>query len=174
MKQIYRKIQYRENVFWKFKGLPLLLKKLILCLLTIYSILKPWNKIPWLRRFDLAFDRLKNKFIGNSDLGRTISESFKVYLAFPEKWFCICPPNLVLWSLKPIFLGSEDSIKSFGRLQNKFIGISKMGRSSSESFKGYLIFPQKMVLYLLRKSGIFKTCTNIPLFRRFNLHFWKT
>ena len=35
-------------------------------------------------------------------------------------------------------------------------------------------FSRKMVLYLLRKFGIFKPPTNIQLFRRFYLSFWKT
>ena len=35
-------------------------------------------------------------------------------------------------------------------------------------------FPRKMILYLLRKFGVFKPPTNIQLFRRFYLRFWKT
>ena len=70
--------------------------------------------------------------------------SFKVCLAFPEKWFCIHQPNLALWGLQPIFHDSEHSIKAFGRLQTNFIGNFKMARSClSESFKVCLNFPEK-------------------------------
>ena len=53
---------------------------------------------------------LKNKFIGNSSIGRNFLKSSKVCLAFQEKWFCIRQPNLAFSSLEPIFHGPEDSI----------------------------------------------------------------
>ena len=40
-------------------------------------------------------------------------------------------------------------------------------------FQGLPRFPRKMVLYLLRKFFIFKPRTEIHLFRKFDLHFWK-
>ena len=37
-----------------------------------------------------------NKFITNFNMGRKFWESFKVFLTFPEKWFCICRLDLAL------------------------------------------------------------------------------
>lgn len=37
-----------------------------------------------------VFGRLRNIFIGNNHIQRTFLDSFKVCLAFPEKWLCIC------------------------------------------------------------------------------------
>ena len=48
-----------------------------------------------------------------------------------------------------------------------------MGRSSWESFKVYFIFPEKWFCSYWEKFGIFKPCTNIKLFRRFDWGFWK-
>ena len=36
-----------------------------------------------------ALDSLQKTFMGNSNIGRSFLESFKVSLAFPPKWFCI-------------------------------------------------------------------------------------
>ena len=43
-----------------------------------------------------AFDSLQKKFMGNSNIGGKIFDSFKACLAFPEKWFSIRRPNLAL------------------------------------------------------------------------------
>ena len=49
---------------------------------------------------------------------------------------------------------SEDSIKAFGRLQNKYIGNFNMGRSSSESFKVCLIFLKNDYFLVLWKYSV--------------------
>ena len=50
-----------------------------------------------------AFVRIKNKFIDNSNMGKDLSESFKLCFAFPEKSFCIRQSSLVFQSLLPMF-----------------------------------------------------------------------
>ena len=54
-KQIYKKLQCKENVFGKFQNLPCLFRKMVLNSSTRFGIMKPWTNIPWLRRFDLGF-----------------------------------------------------------------------------------------------------------------------
>ena len=75
-------------------------------------------------------------------------ESFKLCLAFPAKWFGIRRPNLTFSSnchliIEPIFNHSEDSIEAYGRLQNKFIGNSSIGRNFLKSSKVCLAFQEK-------------------------------
>ena len=63
------------------------------------------------------------------------SGSFKVYLAFPKKCFCICRATFAFLSLAPTFNCSEGWIYISGMFQNKFIGNSNIERNSSLSFK---------------------------------------
>ena len=53
-KQVYRKLQYRENVFGEFQALLRFPTKMVSYLLTKLSILKPWTNIQSLRRFNLG------------------------------------------------------------------------------------------------------------------------
>ena len=95
-KQIYRKLQNKENFFGEFQGLPCFPRKMVLYLWTKFVIIKPWSIIQSLGRFHFGLWQTSNKFIGNSSIGRNFLESSKVCLAFPEKWFCICRSNLPL------------------------------------------------------------------------------
>ena len=105
-----RKLKYRDKVFEEFQGLLCFLKKLVLYSSTKFGILKIWTNIPFLKRFELGFNKLQNKFIGNSRIARKFLESFKICLGFPGKWFCIRQPNLAFSRLEPIFRSSKDSI----------------------------------------------------------------
>ena len=74
---------------------------------------------------------------------RKSSQSLKVSLSFPERWFCISRPNLTLERLEPIFSGSEDSIYAFQRLQNKFIENPDILRNFPGMFSVCFAFPEK-------------------------------
>ena len=104
--------------------------------------MKPWTKILWFRNSIKVFGRLRNKFIGNFDMGRSSWESFKAWLIFSGKWFYIYWENLVFSSLVPIFNCSEDSIYVFRRLK-KFKGNSIMRKNFLESFNICLVSPEK-------------------------------
>ena len=110
-KQIfYWELQYRENVFGDFQGLPRFSRKMVLYLSTTFGNLKPLTNIPWLRRSDLCIWQAPKQIYGELHIGKKLLELSKVCLAFPEKWFCICRPNLVLSSLKTILNCWEDLI----------------------------------------------------------------
>ena len=79
---------------------------------------------------------------------------------FLRKWFCICGPNLSLYSLEPIFHGSEDSIYALCRLQNKFIGNSSIRKMFLEHFKLCFAFPEKWFCIRQGFVFIFESCTN--------------
>ena len=84
----------------------LVFRKMAFYLLTKLYIFEPCSNVASFRRLDLGFD----KFRGKPNMGRNFLESFKVSLAFPEKWFYIRWPNLVSQSHVPIFSHSEDSM----------------------------------------------------------------
>ena len=90
-----------------------------------------------------GFHRLQGKFIGSSNIRRKFLENFKLWKAFPQKWFCIRQPNLAFSSLEHILHGPEDSISAFDTLKKKFIGNSNIGRKVLEYFKVCLAFPEK-------------------------------
>ena len=54
-KQVYRKLQYRENVLEEFEHLPCFFKKMVLYSSNKFGILKPWTIYSKLIRFDLLF-----------------------------------------------------------------------------------------------------------------------
>ena len=91
-KRLCRKLQYREKVLEEFQRLRRSPGKIVLYSSTNFRVLKTWAIISNLVRFDLGFERLRNHFIGNLNIGRSIWKSLNVCLAFSEKWFCICEP----------------------------------------------------------------------------------
>ena len=91
-KRLCRKLQYREKVLEEFQRLRRSTGKIVLYSSTNFRVLKTWAIISNLVRFDLGFERLRNHFIGNLNIGRSIWKSLNVCLAFSEKWFCICEP----------------------------------------------------------------------------------
>ena len=133
-----------ERTFWEnFKVSPALPEKQICIRLPNFALASLKPIFHGSEDLIQAFDRLPNNFIGNSDTGRTFLEIFKNCLAFPEKWFCIRLPNLVLGSVEPIFHGWEDSIWDFYRLQNNFVGGLNIRRTFLESLNVCFAFPEK-------------------------------
>lgn len=77
-----------------------------------YSLRKFWifercTNIQLLRRFNLK--KILNKFIGNSNKGRTFAESFNEFLVYREKWFFIFRSDLAFYRFVQIFNHSEHS-----------------------------------------------------------------
>ena len=106
---------------------------------------------------------------------RKSSQSFKVSLSFPERWFCIRRPNLTLERLEPIFSGSEDSIYAFYRLQNKFIENPDILRNFPGMFNVCFTFPEKWFCIPRANFAFFiQPFTNIQSYRRFDLGFFQT
>ena len=62
--EIYRKLQYRDKIFGKFKALPDIPGKMVLHSSTKFDILKPWTNIPWPRRFDWGFSQTSKEIYG--------------------------------------------------------------------------------------------------------------
>ena len=79
------------------------------------------NKIRFRLLTDFKTMLKEKKTIFFPNIGKKCLQSFKDCLAFPEKWFCFRWSKLTLWNLEQILHSSEDSMKAFGRLPNKFI-----------------------------------------------------
>ena len=62
--EIYRKLQYTDKIFGKFKVLPDIPGKMVLHSSTKFDILKPWTDIPWPRRFDWGFSQTSKEIYG--------------------------------------------------------------------------------------------------------------
>ena len=93
-------------------------RKMVLYSSHKFGTLKTWTNIRWLIKFELV--RLQNKLIGNFNKGEMFLRNLKVCINFPEKWLCLCRPNLPLQSFELIFNNSEYSILAFQRLQKNF------------------------------------------------------
>ena len=115
----------------------------------------------------------KRKFISNSNMSTKFFQSCKVSLAFPEKWFCICRPNLALWSIESIFNHWKISFRLL-QSSKQIYRKPQYREKVFEEFQGLPSFLRKMILYSSTKFGIIKPCTDIPWLRGFDLGFWLT
>ena len=106
-KQIYRKVQYRENVFREFQALPRFSRKMVLYLLTNFDIIRPWTSIQTPRRFNLGFWQTSKQIYIKLEYSEKILGRFNVSLTFPQNCISISQPNLVFESLEPIFHGTQ-------------------------------------------------------------------
>ena len=79
-KQIYQKLQYRENVFEELKSLSRFSWKMVLYSSTKFGILKPWTNIQSFTRFDLGFWQTLNKIYRKLQYTRKFLESIKFAL----------------------------------------------------------------------------------------------
>ena len=82
-KQIYGELQFREKFFGEFEALPRFRTKIILNSSRKFGILKPYPILHDPQDSIEGFYRLQNNFIGNSNKGRGLLKSCKVFLAFP-------------------------------------------------------------------------------------------
>ena len=119
----------------KFQGLPCFPIKIVFYSLSICGYFERFVTIQSLGRFDLelwfkALIQGKSLIIGN----------FNVYVAFPEKLFCICQPNLT------------QAIQTFVKCQKTIIANSNKRRRFMEAFKAQLIVPQKW--FCIRQTNL--------------------
>lgn len=106
LKQIYRQLQYWKKSFGKFERQFQFSRKMDLHLLTkfgsnFYQYSNTQNI--WLR----FFVRLQHKFIANQNIRRNFLKCFKVYLAFPQKWFFTSRQNFASLSFTLIMNGPK-------------------------------------------------------------------
>ena len=143
LKQICGKIQYREEGFGDFEDLPQFSAKFFFYLSTKFAIMKLWTNIQRHRRFDLAFWKTSKQIYRKLRYREKILENCNIYIAFSEKWFCVCRVSLAKQSLQPIVNHPGGLIYAFGILKIKFIGNSNLERKFLQSFKICVAFPRK-------------------------------
>ena len=84
-KQIYRELQFREEFFGEFEALPRFWTKMILNSSSKFGILKPEKILHGPQHSIESFYRLQINFMRNSNIGRGLLNSYKVFLAFPDE-----------------------------------------------------------------------------------------
>ena len=173
-KQIYRKLQYKENVFEGFQGLSRFPWKIVWYSSTKFGVLKPWTNIPCPSRFNLGFWQTSKQIYRKLQYRKKVFGEFQDLPGFTRKMvfysstkFGILKPWTNIPSPRRFDLGFWQTSKQIYRqLQYK--------EKVLEEFEGSSGFPRKIILYSLTKFGIIKPSTNIVWLRRFNLGFWQT
>ena len=126
-KQLYRKLQYRENVFRKFQCLPRFFRKMFLYWLNKFGIKKPWTNIPWLRIFHLGFWQSSKEIYTQLQYRKKFFGEFQGLLHFPRKMvlysstkFGILKPWTNVPWIRRFDLGFwQNSKQIYRKLQNK-------------------------------------------------------
>ena len=173
-KQIYQKLQCRENVFEELKSLFSFSWKMVLYSSTKFGILKPWTNIQSFRRFDLGLYETSKQIYRKLQYREKLFQEFKSLSRFLRKLllysstkFGILKPWINIPWPRRLHLGfSRTSKQIYRTLQytDKVFG----------EFQALPCFPRKIVLYSLTKFAILKPWTNIPWPKRFDLRFWQT
>ena len=173
-KQIYRKLQYKENVFEGFQGLSRFPWKIVWYSSTKFGVLKPWTNIPCPSRFNLGFWQTSKQIYRKLQYKEKAFEELQGLSRFPRKMvlYLLTKFGILKYTaniLRPriINLGFWQTSKQiYRKLQYK--------EKAFEELQGLSRFPRKMVLYLLTKFGILKYTANILRPRIINLGFWQT
>ena len=85
LKQIYRKLKYRENNLAEFQCLPRFPRKMILYSSFNFQILKPLAIISYLIRFDWGFWQASKPFYRKLKYMENVLEEFQRFPQFPRK-----------------------------------------------------------------------------------------
>ena len=120
LKQIYRKLQYREKVFIEFQSFPGFPRKMVLYSLTKFGFLKPRRDMQSLRRFDLCFWETLKLFYRRFKYRENVFGEFQGLPRFPRKMilysstkFGILKPWSSIQSLRKFDLGFWQASKQF-------------------------------------------------------------
>ena len=84
-KQIYRKLEYSEKVLEEFQRLPRFSRKMVLYSSTKLWILKSWNIISNLIRFDLGFWQASKEIYRKLEHSKKDLKEFERLPRFPGK-----------------------------------------------------------------------------------------
>ena len=85
LKQIYRKLKYKETVLEEFHRLPQFTRKMVLYSSTKFGILKPWTIISKLIRFDLGFWQSSKQVYRKCKYREKVLEEFQRFPRFFRK-----------------------------------------------------------------------------------------
>ena len=172
-KLFYRKLKYREELLEEFQRLPRFPRKLVYYSSTKFGILKPWNIISNLIRFDLGFWQASKQIYRKLRYREKVLEEFQHLSRFPRKIFlysltnfCILKPWAIISNLIRFDLGFWQPSKLFHRKL-------KYREKVLEECQPLTRFPRKMLLYSSTKFGVLKPWTIICNLIRFDLAFWQ-
>ena len=101
-------------------------------------------------------------------------KTFKVFLAFPEKWFVFFDQIMHPKALNQYLMTEKIRIRFLTYLKTNLWGKLQYRENVFPEFEGLHQFFREVVLYLLTKLGIIKPWTNIKSLSRFDLGLWQT
>ena len=126
--------------------MPHFRRKLVLYSSTKFAIIKPWTNIPWPKRLDLGFWQTSKQIYRKLEYREKTFREFNGLRHFPIKMILYSSTKFgIIKPWEAIFLGANDSIEAFDRLQNKSIGNSNIRRKLLESLTVCLTFPEKWI-----------------------------
>ena len=153
--------------------MPCFHRKIVWYSSTKFCILKPWNIISKLIRFDLDFWQASIQLDRKLEYRAKVLEKFQPLPRFPRKMvlyspskFCILNPWALILNIIKFDLGFWQASKPF---YTKFKDSLKV----LEEFQRLPRFPRKMVLYFPTKFCILKLWAIISSLIEFDLGFWQ-
>ena len=97
--QVYRKLQHGEKIFAKFQSMPHFRKKIVLCSLTKFGIVKTATNIPWLKNLNLRLLHTSKKVYRKLQYTETVFGKFQRLPHFSRKVVLKCVAEILhLWS----------------------------------------------------------------------------
>ena len=173
-KQIYRKLQYKENVFEGFQGLSRFPWKIVWYSSTKFGVLKPWTNIPCPSRFNLGFWQTSKQIYRKLQYKEKAFEELQGLSRFPRKMVLYLLTKFGILKYTANILRPRIINLGFWQTSKQIYRKLQYRKKVFEEFQDLPGFTRKMVFYSSTKFGILKPWTNIPSPRRFDLGFWQT
>ena len=173
-KQIYRKLQYKENVFEGFQGLSRFPWKIVWYSSTKFGVLKPWTNIPCPSRFNLGFWQTSKQIYRKLQYKEKAFEELQGLSRFPRKMVLYLLTKFGILKYTANILRPRIINLGFWQTSKQIYRKLQYRKKVFGEFQDLPGFTRKMIFYSSTKFGILKPWTNIPSPRRFDLGFWQT
>ena len=173
-KQVYRKLEYRENLLEEFLYLPHFPRKIVLYSSIKFGILKSWTIISKFIRFDLGLWQTLKQVYRKLKYRKKVLEDFQRLPLFSRKNILYSPTKFGI--LKP-WTSISKLIRfdlGFWQTSKQIYRKLKCREKVLKKFQRLPHFPRKMVLYSSTKLGILKPWTIISKLIKIHLGFWQT
>ena len=173
-KQIYRKLQYKENVFEGFQGLSRFPWKIVWYSSTKFGVPKPWTNIPCPSRFNLGFWQTSKQIYRKLQYKEKAFEELQGLSRFPRKMVLYLLTKFGILKYTANILRPRIINLGFWQTSKQIYRKLQYRKKVFGEFQDLPGFTRKMIFYSSTKFGILKPWTNIPSPRRFDLGFWQT
>ena len=167
------KLKYREEVMEEFQRLPRFPRKIVLYSSTNFYILKPWDFISNLIRFDLGFRQASKTFYRNLKYKEKDLEEFQSLPRFSKKMVLYSSTNFRILNPSAIISNLIRFDFHFWQASKPFYRTRKYKEKDLEEFKLLPRFRTKIVLHLPNNFLIWRPWASISNLIRSDLGFWR-